>query len=420
MGLIFEPTGAQTMEISMDTQRPFTILCLASEFKGIPFILEAKRQGCRVILVTPEAFAGHPWPWESIDLHFQMPDLHTQPNITYAVSYLARGNAIDRIVALDDYDVATAAALREHLRLPGLGESRVRHFRDKLAMRGAARQAGILVPEFTAVFNYDRLRDFMARVPPPWVLKPRFDAGAMGIRKLHDGERLWRTLDELGDQQSYYLLEQFVPGDVFHVDSLWWADAPVFSIASQYGAPPLAITQGGGIFNTRTLARDAEPGRTLLARNADLLRALGLGQGVSHTEFIRAHADGRFYFLETAARVGGANIDRMVKAATDIELWGEAARIVVADLRGAAYQLPPHRDEHAGLIICLARQEYPDLSGYTDPEIVWRLDKPYHAGLLVASHSAQRVAALLEQYNGRFAHDFLAHAPSRQQGRTTF
>ena len=106
----------------MTDQRPITILCLASEYKGLPFIEECARQGARVILVTTEKFADRDWPWDSIALHFKMPDLHTQPNITHAVSYLARGNDIDRIVALDDYDVATAAALREHLRLPGVGK----------------------------------------------------------------------------------------------------------------------------------------------------------------------------------------------------------------------------------------------------------------------------------------------------------
>ena len=57
--------------------------------------------------------ATRPWPWDSIAHHFNMPDLHTQPNITHAISYVARGNEIDRIVALDDYDVATAASLHE-------------------------------------------------------------------------------------------------------------------------------------------------------------------------------------------------------------------------------------------------------------------------------------------------------------------
>lgn len=402
-----------------DARAPI-ILCLASEFKGLPFIEEAKRLGSQVILVVKEEFAERPWPREAIDTFFTMPDLYTQPNITYAVSYLAHGHDIDRIVALDDYDVATAAALREHMRLPGMPESTARHFRDKLAMRVRARQVGLRVPDFSGLFNYDRLRDFMARTPAPWVLKPRFEAGATGIHKMHDSEAVWRKLDELGDQQSFFLLEEFLPGDVFHVDSIIWDAAPVFARASQYGAPPLSITQGGGIFVTRTLDRESPEHQALLEANAAVLRGLGHTRGVAHTEFIRANRDGQFYFLETAARVGGANIDKMIRAASDIELWAEAARITVADIRAETYRLPSHRQDYAGLIICLARQEHPDLSGYNDAEIVWRLDKPYHAGLLIAADSAERVEELLTAYHGRFTHDFLHHVDSQKKARTVF
>lgn len=403
----------------MNEEKPITILCLASEFKSLPFIEEAKRLGARILLIVREEVANKPWPRQLIDGFYQMPDLYTQPNITYAVSYLARSNKIDGIIALDDYDVATAASLREHLRLRGMSESVARFFRDKLAMRVKAHQGGILVPEFSAVFNYAELGDFMERVPAPWVLKPRFEAGAVGIRKLQQADEVWRALEELGDLQSNFLLEQFVPGDVFHVDSVIWNDEVVFALTSQYGAPPLSLTSEGGIFNTRTLDRESPAAQNLTQINGRLLKTLQHKQGVAHTEFIRSAADGRFYFLETAARVGGANIDRMVRAATDIELWAEAARIEIADIKGIPYQLPAHREAYAGLITCLARNEFPDLSAYNDPEIVWRLDKPYHAGLLVAAGEQQRVETLLKEYNGRFARDFLHHLPGQKKVRTT-
>ncbi len=404
----------------MNEERPYTFLCLANEFKGIPFLIEAKRLGCYVIVLTDEKRGDAAWPHDSIDEFYKMPDISEQPAVTYAVSYLARGRKIDRIVALDDYDVATAASLREHLRLPGLGESGARFFRDKLGMRVRAQSQGIVQPAFTAVFNYDDLRTYMETVAAPWVLKPRFEAGAIGIQKLSDAVAVWRALENLGDKQSYYLLEQFLPGDVYHVDTLIWQGEPLFALVSKYGAPPLSLTQGGGIFNTRILSRESDEAQRVLAANKQVLNALQHPGGAAHTEFIRAHADGRFYFLETAARVGGANIDKMVKAATGIELWAEAARIEVAKLRGENYELPPHRDEYAALITCLARQEHPDLSTYTDPEIVWRLDKPYHAGFLLASPDAGRIEELLGVYNGRFAQEFLHHQQNTKKARTTF
>ncbi|MCP4360154.1 MAG: ATPase [Chloroflexi bacterium] len=402
----------------MTKQRPYTILALASDYKGVPYLHEAKAQGCRVLLLVAAEFAEKNWPWGVIDERYIMPDLSKQPDVAYAVSYLARTEKIDRIVALDDYDVATAAHLREHLRIPGMGESTARHFRDKLAMRVQAQDEGVLAPEFTAVFHDHDIAQFLQTVPAPWVLKPRFEAGAIGIRKLRQPDEVWEALNSLGDQRSFYLLERFVPGDVYHVDSLIWEREVVFAIASKYGMPPLAVTREGGIFNTRTLPHETEASQALLAANIHLMKGLRQVRGVGHTEFIKAHEDGRLYFLETAARVGGANIDRLVKAATGVELWQEAARIELANLRREAYTLPKIHHDQAGLIICLARQQTPDLSAYDDPEIVWRLVKAYHAGLLVAAGDDGRVAYLLNNYAQRFGRDFLASAPPKAEVRT--
>ncbi|MFN2277973.1 MAG: ATPase, partial [Candidatus Promineifilaceae bacterium] len=123
----------------------------------------------------------------------------------------------------------------------------------------------------------------------------------------------------------------------------------------------------------------------------------------------------RFYFLETAARVAGAHIDKMIKAAAGIELWAEAARIELASIRGEPYQIPDYRNDSAGLIICLARQEYADMSSYQDPEIIWRMEKPYHAGMLLASPDSGRIESLLNSYNERFAQDFLHHLPGKEK-----
>jgi biotin carboxylase len=395
----------------MPASHPLTLLCLASYFKGAAFLRAAKRLGCTVLLLAKESFKDEAWPRESLDEVYFMPELSKRPDITYAVSYLARTHAIDQIVALDDYDVETAAHLREHLRLPGLGDSLARHFRDKLAMRTRARDQGVPVPEFTGVFNHPRLRDFMARVSPPWLLKPRSEASSMGIKRIERADDLWPVLDALGDQQSFFLLEQFIPGDVFHVDGLVSDGEVLFAAPHQYAQPPMRVYQGGGVFITRSLDRQAADAPALLALNRQVLGALGMVRGATHAEYIKAQADGRLYFLECAARVGGANIAEAVQYASGINLWEEWAKIEVAYLRGERYQLPQPRAGHAGVINCLARQEWPDLSGYDDPEVVWRLKKKFHAGLIVASPDPKRVQSLLDEYGRRFADDFLAVLP---------
>jgi hypothetical protein len=395
-----------------------TILCLASYEKGHEFLREAKRQGCAVLLLTSESLQGKAdWPSDSIDEIFYMPDQNHEWNrsdTVKAVSYLARTRVIDRIVALDDFDVELAASLREHLRIPGMGETTVRHFRDKLSMRMKAREAGINVPDFVHVLNYDALRRFMEKTPAPWVLKPRSLAGAIGIKKIHRAEELWPAIESLGDMQSHYLLEQFVPGDIFHVDCIVAEKQVVFAIASGYGRPPMEVSHGGGIFTTRILERESDDAMNLLAENRRVMSAFGMVRGVSHTEFIKARSDGRIYFLETSARVGGAHIVELVEAATGLNLWAEWAKVEVAGAAGG-YQPPPVNRDYAALLISLARQEHPDTSAYNDPEVVWRLVQDHHAGLIVKSPSAKRVRELLSAYEPRLTEDFYAYQPPRDK-----
>jgi biotin carboxylase len=389
-----------------------TILCLASYVKGQEFLRECKRLGCRVLLLTVEKHRDADWPRDSIDERFLMPELLRREDVIHAVSYLARSEAIDRIVPLDEFDLEMASTLREHLRVPGMGETTVRYFRDKLAMRMRAQERGILVPEFVPILNYDRIREYLATVPPPWVLKPRLSASAIGIRKLDRADQLWPILDELGDRQSFHLLERFIPGDVYHVDSIVSEGAVRFAEAHGYLSPPFDVYHGGGLFATGTLETGSPEERGLTTLNASVAQALGMVRGVLHTEFIRSSSDGRFYFLETAARVGGAFIVEMIEAATGINLWREWARLEVANARGATYDPPPPRRGYAGLVISLAKQEWPDTSAFADREIVWRLKKKHHVGLIVASPERSRVKELISGYMARFRDEFYTSLPA--------
>lgn len=395
-------------------QRPFTVLCLASYEKGEDLIRECKQQGCNVILVTIEKLKDSAvWPRDCIDEFFVMPtpDLTQQPDITYAISYLARSRKIDCLIPLDEFDIEVASSLREHLRIPGMGDTTARYFRDKLAMRVQAKDSGLLVPEFSAVVNYDDLRAFMERVAPPWVLKPRTSASAIGIKKIHQPDDLWKALDELGDEQSFQVLEQFVPGEIYHVDSVVSENEVVFANVQKYGSPPMAVMHDGGIFTSFGVPRGSEEEVALQAANQDIIKAFKMMRGVTHAEFIKGHADGKFYFLEIAARVGGAFINDVTKAARDINLWREWARVEVAKITNQTYELPTVKNDYAGIIISLAKQEHPDLSSYNDPEIVLKLDKKNHAGIIVESPDPAQVQSLLESYTERFYQDFHASAP---------
>ncbi|HVN17396.1 MAG TPA: hypothetical protein VMU05_01445 [Dongiaceae bacterium] len=393
--------------------RPLTFLCITTYEKGQEFMRECKRQGCRVILLTAEKLRDADWPRESLEDTYYLPEEIPIADIVKAVTHLARREKFDRIVALDEFDMETAATLREHLRIPGMGLTTMRYFRDKLAMRMRALDRKIRVPDFVPVVNHGDIQYYLDHVSGPWVLKPRQEASAIGIKKIHDAAELWPLLEQLGDKQSTYLLEKFLPGDVYHVDSVVSEKEVVFSNVSKYGKPPMNVAHGG-VFTTYTLGRGSDEDSALRAINSGLIAALGLLRGISHAEFIRANSDGEFYFLECAARVGGAFINEMVETATGINLWREWARIEIAGGDGS-YRLPSVRQDYAGVILSLARQEQPDTSAYNDPEVHTRIKKHHHAGLILKSQDPRRIPVLLENYALRFAEDFMAVAPPRDK-----
>lgn len=390
-----------------------TFLCISNYFKGNAFLTSLKKQGNRVFLVTTEQLRDKPWAVEYIDEIFFMPgqDLDWDMDLLLkGVGGFMKEHKVDAIVALDDYDVEKAAFLRENFRIPGMGQTTGRYFRDKLAMRIKAKEAGIRVPAFSPLFHNADINHFADTVSAPWVLKPRSEASAHGIIKVHDKESLWRQLDELGDNRIYYLIEQFKPGDVYHADGLQLEGKTLFLTVSRYLATPMEISQGGGIFRSANIPYGSDDDKKIKKVNEAIMKAFGLKNGASHTEFIKSREDGEIYFLETASRVGGAHLAEMVEAATDINLWTEWAKIEDAVAKNQAYSLPKVAKNYAGIVLTLSKYEHPDLSSFDDSEVCFRVPLEYHAGLIVKSTKQERVMQLLDQYAERFASELSATA----------
>ena len=315
-------------------------------------------------------------------------------------------------MALDDFDVEKVALLREHFRMPGMGRTTAHYFRDKLAMRMKALEEGVNVPVFTDLFNNDTINEYADRVSPPWLIKPRMEASATGIKKIHSKEELWHVVNDLDNERDNYLLEKFAPGDVYHVDGLNVEGKVVFSRVSKYLDTPFEVSHGGGIFRSASSQIGSKIEKGLQKMNAQVMKAFGMQFGASHTEFIQSKATGELFFLETSSRVGGANLAEMVQYASGINLWTEWAKVESANLKKKVYKLPKVNNQYAGIVVSLSRFEHPDTSSFTDKEIVWRMNKAWHIGLIVVSDSSERVLELLDQYTKRIGEEFHASLPA--------
>ena len=388
-----------------------TFLCISNYFKGADFLINLKKLGTKVYLVTSEKLRDKPWPHQHIDEIFYMEGQDVDWNLEHlllGVGNFMKSTKIDAIVALDDYDVEKATYLRENLRIDGMGQTTGRYFRDKLAMRMRAKSCGIPIPAFCSLFNDHDINTFADTIQAPWVLKPRSEASATGIIKIYDKESLWIHINEMGNNRFKYLLEQFKPGDVYHCDSLISDSKVIFSVTSKYLATPMEISQGGGVFRSANIKYNSDDDKAIKKLNEQVMKGFGLKHGAAHTEFIKSNEDGQIYFLETSSRVGGAHLAEMVAEASNINLWQEWAAIEDALAKDTKYILPKVKKEYAGIVLTLSKFQHPNLSSFSDPEVCFRVPLEYHAGLIIKSDKQERVLELLDDYGNRLANDFTA------------
>lgn len=397
-----------------------TVFCLASYFKGNEFLQECRNLGHRVFLLTREKMLEKEWDFESLDGVIPVADDGEVRSFLKAAADAARFNKPTRIIALEEGDVITAGRLREHFCLDGMSGAQARLFRDKLSMRHKAANSGIRQARFVSALNYQEVGEFMERVHAPWVLKPRADASAMGIRKFDDSEQVWREIDRLNENEDFreradaYLLEEFIEGDVYHVDSLANGGKIAIAGANRYGTIPLEIATIGGVSTSYTIEYDSEERRALLEANRKLLAAFNFAEGVTHAEFIKSRRSGEFYFLEIGARVGGAYTAEAFEAASGLNIWREWARIETSP-ENEPYYPTPKRFDYGGIVVSLAKQQYPDTSAYTDAEIFYRARREHHVGLVLRASTINRVKDLLDEYARRFEKDFMAIAPQQDR-----
>ncbi|WP_223559338.1 ATP-grasp domain-containing protein [Chryseobacterium lathyri] len=396
-----------------------TIVCISCYYKGYDFMDEMKKLGNKIILITSEGLKEKNWPWHAIDEVFYMselkPSVWNLDHLVQGFSHLMKTRKVDAVVALDDYDVEKAALIRETFRIPGMGQTTHRYFRDKLAMRQKAKDSGINVPEFTAVFNNDEVNSFVEKVPAPWVLKPRSEASASGIKKFSSQDELWNELNALGEERHLFLLESFKPGDVYHVDSLTFNKEIVFTSASKYLAPPMQVSHEGGVFRSKTLGRYSDEFKALEEVNAKVLSSFGLMNGATHTEFIRGKADGKWYFLETSSRVGGAHIPDLVEASSNINIWREWAKIEDALLRGKSYKASKPTGYYSGLIIALIKDKEPDYSVFSSEEAVKFLPIDHHVGIVYKSSDPDIIQQRLDSAAEKIQAEMLNILPPKSK-----
>lgn len=242
-----------------------------------------------------------------------------------AHALIERQGAVDAIVGISEKDILMTAYLREDLGVPGWRPEFIRGFRDKPIMKELVRDGGLRVPDFMPLADGVTATEVARRLGLPVVLKPRQESGSKGVRIIRSTADLESALRSTTPDR--FECEQYVPGDIYHVDGVRRSGAFHFVSASRYlntcldyhsrGIPLGSVVLDPGDLSSR-----------LFGFAARCFDALGLVDGAFHLEVIEAE-DGELVFLEVGLRPGGGEIAFIHRDKFGIDLFGEAFRVTL-------------------------------------------------------------------------------------------
>lgn len=251
--------------------------------------------------------------------------------VELAVLDIARRESVRAIVAHAEFDVERAARLRACLGIEGQTPESANVYRDKVAMKLAARAAGIPVADFTALEHAPGLLDFVRAHGLPVVLKPRNGAGSFNVSVLRDAEDVARLVRQGFtpplDIRPNWMLESFVEGPTYHVDGLVLDGRIVLNWPSLYATPSLDYLDSAGEANASYLL---SPDNPLTARLqdfvSDVVSTFPTPRNTTFHAEVFHTPDDRLVLCEIASRTGGARIGETLETCFGVNISGLWAR----------------------------------------------------------------------------------------------
>jgi hypothetical protein len=312
----------------------------------------------------------------------------------------------DRVVALHEKYVMFTAALRARHGLAGLDVATATRFRDKTVMKDWVRERTRLrVPRFAVVSAVVAFDDFARAFNRRGkvVLKPVDGLGAERTFICHDLDEARARWHEIGAPATGYEIEEFIEGDIYHVDTVVMDGETRLVSVSEYLHPPAAFERGGE-FGSMTLTTGSLVD-TLVTANAMVLEALGPVSAVTHLEFF-VTPEGEVVFCEAAARPGGAGIDRVL-----VETHGVSAITAALLVESGLDIFPSERRTVA---------TYGWLGFYPDGERSGHLDENLFAELGIIGHKHNAFAGVVNgapRHSVEFVDRFIIRADNPEQFR---
>lgn len=275
----------------------------------------AARRGWRAAMITHEDATLRAGALGVIDL-VEAVDWARPLDVVRRIVDLYTAGHIDRVVAIDEFSLLPVALATSQLGIPGPSLRAVRNTRDKLHMRRVLEQAGLGQIHYATCRDVVEAQAFLERVGGPVILKPVSGTGSDGVSRITNAEELAQAFEVAAGSRGFsgVLCEEYVEGPEVSLEG--------YSAAGRFF--PIALTDKStdghfveiGHQQPSTQSQSVFDAAAEIAERA--LHALGIEDGVTHTEF-RIAARGPV-LIETHTRMGGDEVHVLTQLTTGVDL----------------------------------------------------------------------------------------------------
>ncbi|MEV6580900.1 ATP-grasp domain-containing protein [Streptomyces sp. NPDC051582] len=294
------------------------------------FLVEAAdRLGVRLYAAThKDVHAGYPDRLRAALAGVCATDLTDTPRALEDMDAFCRQHAIAGVAPCFELFTPLAALLAERTGLPGNDPRLARAARNKILMGEAFAAAGIPAPRWALAHDGAQAHRAAREHGLGWplVVKPAEQGGSWGVSVVDGPDRLAGAVDA-ARQYAYArphgleldtraLLQEYVPGEEYSCDTVV-ADGvayPLPVVAKDTTEGRYRIETGHTCPSGLTAAMVAKVQHT--AARAAL--AVGVRNGIAHTEVKIPPGSQTPYVIETGARLPGDNLCEIVEAATGV------------------------------------------------------------------------------------------------------
>ena len=226
----------------------------------------------------------------------------------------------DLLIALSEKDILRVAKLRELLGIQGQNYFSALLYRDKYIMKQFAKIIGLNVPEFSTFSEPCELMEKVSKIGFPILIKPLSKSGSEGVQVLKNKEEYDDYLEKKSFLEENYDVEQFILGDMYHVDGIVENNKLKFVSVSKYwnslgkSTTLMESTQNTTItFADFTINKSDWEFLLLKGETKKFVEKSNFNNGTIHAEFIISEKDKTPYFIEIASRTGGLMISDTIE-----------------------------------------------------------------------------------------------------------